>query len=399
MADDVKVKFGGDFSDIAKGAGAAAKVAGNAMGTSISNFANGLQGSITSALSIENIFSKISEKIDQSREYFKDLNRGIKVTGVSAEEFQDVLQLGKGQGVGIETITKGLGIFAKNISAAAKGSAPMLAVLKDLDLASDAATASTVTATQALEALAKQSEGPKASHVADNLAKLFGGKSGKELMPIIKAGSAFIAEGVKGSQTFKGSEIEVVAAAARERERKEKKFDKFFRSGEVTESYGLAHKVISDSIRETVTDFEKAGKKDVNKDSEEFVNAYINKLIGKGMTPKAAAETMKHPELNMGFAMPGPYSYGTGFGERLEKELESRIKKAAAESLPEIPDSRIALTASSIQAIGGGDVNSVMAASYQAEMLSTTQSIDASMKRLVENNPFGPAQPPAKAGR
>ena len=399
MADDVKVKFGGDFADIAKGAGAAAKVAGNAMQTSISNYASGLQGSITSALSLENIFDKISQKIDQSREYFAGLTHGIKTTGANAEQFQTILQLGKGQGVGIEPITKGLGIFAKNISAAAKGSAPMIAVLNDLGLASDAASASTVTATQALEALAKQAEGPKASHVADNLAKLFGGRSGKELMPIIKAGSAFISEGVKGAQTFKDSEIEVVEAAARERDRKSKKFDKFWRSSEVGESYLLAHKVISDSIRETVTDFEKAGKKDINKDSEEFVNAYINKLIGKGMSPKAALATMDRPWENRGFAQPGPYSYDAKFGNRFTDELKRRVAAAEAEKLPETPDNRLALTASSLQAIGAGDVNSVMAASYQVEMLSTTQSIDASMKKLVENNPFGPAQPPAKAGR
>jgi hypothetical protein len=95
----------------------------------------------------------------------------------------------------------------------------------------------------------------------------------------------------------------------------------------------------------------------------------------------------------------GQFPFATQEGrDELRKQMLRSISQAESESPePEIT-SRIALTASSLQAIGGGDVNSVMAASYQAEMLDATKQVAENTRKLVEGTTPG-AQPPAKAGR
>jgi hypothetical protein len=91
MADDVKVKFGGDFSDMAKGAKAAATHAGNMLETSVTNYATGLAGSIGSMFTLESIVEKIQDGFKGAAEYFKEISRGIKTSGVNAEEFQKIV--------------------------------------------------------------------------------------------------------------------------------------------------------------------------------------------------------------------------------------------------------------------------------------------------------------------
>jgi hypothetical protein len=406
MADDVKVKFGGDFADIAKGAGAAAKYAGNAFMGSMDKFSEGMMGSITSAISVENIVSKIKEGLKEASEYFKEIGKGAKTAGVSPSEVQRVLALGKPQGISsIETISKALGIYSQNISLAAKGSEKHRAVLRELGFTQDEITSGTITATEALAALAKQNEGPQKSHMAANLAALFGGKSGKELKGIVSAGSTYIKDILAEAKIFSDAEVEVTEAAERGRERFAGKSKKVFRSVKVDEDFKYAAGVIADTATETREQMEKEGTLKDDVSGSKFIELMIRKLKAKGFTPKAAGavlDAMENGLINasLGKSMSmGQFPFATQEGrDELRKQMLRSISQAESETpAPEIT-SRIALTASSLQAIGGGDVNSVMAASYQAEMLDATKQVAENTRKLVEGTTPG-AQPPAKAGR
>jgi hypothetical protein len=405
MADDVKVKFGGDFADIAKGAGAAAKYAGNAFMGSLNTFGEGMLSSLSAAVSIENVVSKISEGLKDASEYFAQIAKGAKTSGSSPAEIQRVMALGKPQGISdITTITKALGIYAQNISLASKGSEKHRAVLRELGFTQDEITSGTITATEALAALAKQNEGPQKSHMAANLAALFGGKSGKELKGIVSAGSEYIKDVLNDSKIFSDADIEVTEAAERQRDRDKKLTKNFFRTNQLGIDYSKAMWPILEAARETREQLEKEGR--LTADSgPEFIDLMIRKMQAKGFSLKAAAAvltemergTMGDPIKMMGVG--GTYPFGSDSGrEELRRQLTEKLKKQAAEG-PEVEITpRIALTASSLQAIGGGDVNSVMAASYQAEMLDATKQVAENTRKLVEGTTPG-AQPPAKAGR
>lgn len=404
MSDDVKVKFGGDFADIAKGAGAAAKYAGNAFMSSMEGFSNGMIGSIQSAISVENVVNKIKDGLAEAAEYFKEIGRGAKVSGASPQEIQRVLALGKPQGLSdISTITKALGIYAQNISLAAKGSEKHRAVLRELGFTQDEITAGTITATEALAALARQNEGPDKSHMAANLAALFGGKSGKELKGIVTAGSEYIKETLATTKVFSDAEIEVTEAAERSRERVSKMKKGFFRTAELGVAYQEAMKPIIEAARETREELEKQGALTATS-HEKFIDIMIRKMMAKGVSIKAAASILEemakgHVENPITAISSGTYPFADETGRaELRKQITERLKKAAEETPEAEITSRVALTASSLQAIGGGDVNSVLAASYQAEMLDATKQVAENTRKLVEGASPG-AQPPAKAGR
>jgi hypothetical protein len=406
MADDVKVKFGGDFADIAKGAGAAAKFAGNAFMSSMEKFSEGMLGSISSAVSVENVVSKIKEGLQEAAEYFKEIGRGAKVSGASPAEIQRVLALGKPQGLSsIETITKALGIYAQNISLASKGSEKHRSVLRELGFTQEEITSGTITATEALAALAKQNEGPGKSRMAANLATLFGGRSGKELKGIVTAGTTYIKDILADAKIFSDAEVEVTEAAERNRERFSGKKKKVFRTMELEGDFKEAAKAIADTARETREEMQKEGTL-TDSSGAQFIEKMIRKLKAKGFTPKAAGAVLEAMEnglitgsVQTGLLGMGQYPFATQEGR---DELRKQILRSISQSETEKPEveltPRIALTASSIQAIGGGDINSVLAASYQADMLDATRQVAENTRKMAEGTTPG-AQPPAKAGR
>ena len=396
MADDVKVKFGGDFSDVAKGAGAAAKSAGNMLGSALTNYATGLQSSIASMLSIENIVAKISEGMQDARDYFKEIGKGMKTTGVSAQDYQRVLTLGKSEGIGTETVNKALGIFSKYIGNASKDASKHGKVLTELGFSQKQISSGAITATSVLQALAKQYEKTgNASLMAANSAAVFGGRTGKEMIPLIKKGSDVIEEGIRNAKVYTQTEIDISESAERYRERRAARKKGFFRAAQQVDDMMDARAGLDEALRETKEDFKATGKTDFA--SKEFLQAAIQRMIGKGITPEAASELLKTSQK---YDRVDIYkTWGYGGAQNIQEALAEKIKEKEGEKGPDVPEQRLALSASTLQQIGAGDVNSILAASYQADMLDTSKSMDASLKRLVENNPFKATAEPAKAGR
>jgi len=66
MADDVKVKFGGDFTDVPKGAETAVQSAGTIMGKWFGDYAKGLKDKLASAFSLDAIVSRFAEGFSAS---------------------------------------------------------------------------------------------------------------------------------------------------------------------------------------------------------------------------------------------------------------------------------------------------------------------------------------------
>ena len=74
MADDVKVKFGGDFTDVPKGAEAAANAAGTAMRGYFNTYAKGLKDKLASAFSLDSLITNFASRVSAQLEKFKEID-------------------------------------------------------------------------------------------------------------------------------------------------------------------------------------------------------------------------------------------------------------------------------------------------------------------------------------
>ena len=78
MADEVKVKFGGDFTDVPKGADAAAKQAGTAIANSFSDAAGKASKMFLGAFAVSSIVSSIYSGMREAGQYFIELQNTMK---------------------------------------------------------------------------------------------------------------------------------------------------------------------------------------------------------------------------------------------------------------------------------------------------------------------------------
>ena len=187
MSDDVKVKFSGDFTEISKGAKEAATKAGTALQSQFAQLGNSLAGTLGGYFAFTSIFDTLKEKMGEAKEYFSELNRAIRTTGASGDEFQRVASLGKSVGVPLETVGRSMGLFSKYIGAASKDAKGHGKVLIDeLKFSQDEVTSGNISATEVLARLSKQlKETGNESLAAANATVIFG-RSGRELLPIIQ---------------------------------------------------------------------------------------------------------------------------------------------------------------------------------------------------------------------
>ena len=402
MSDDVKVKFSGDFSDIPKGAGAAAKSAGTAMSGYFSEMGSTIMSSVGGMFAATAVVGKIFEKFQDAGAYFKELIHAMHATGASAVELQKIGSMGKVLGIGFETIGKSLGLFSKYMGNASKDAAGHGKVLRELGFGTDRITAGNITATEVLEALAQQlEETGNAYLVAANATAIFG-RAGRELMPIIRLGKQEIKDQTEATKTFSESEVQGIDASERE-------WAKFFKTvgsgfkriytnivhdqgfGSAVEARNAA--LIKGRGIEEAAGFEPDDERIMR--SKEYREDLVKRLKAKGLGYEWMKEHMKESPTRTD-QMQAP----TGFENTMKRmEEEDKKKKAANAGLDATIGSVMA--ASTLQQIGGGDIASVMSGTYQDNMLDATQKTAESVTQIkdaVVNNgtPFNKLTPANK---
>jgi hypothetical protein len=233
MADDVKVKFGGDFTDVPKGAEAAATAAGTAMQGWVGKYANSLKDKLASAFSLENIVSKFVSSASAQLEKFKEIDTLSRKLGVSREELQKFSKIGKEFNLDMETMGRSIAFANKTLGASAMGNKEAQSKLLQLGYTQEQVNSGNIKATDVLFKLAESYEKNKklfGETVAQNLlakqtTDLFG-RAGSDLVSIIKEGNVELKKRIELMGVYTESEVKAGAAADRAIERIEAKLQK-----------------------------------------------------------------------------------------------------------------------------------------------------------------------------
>jgi len=368
MADDVKIKFGGDFSAVGKGAGEAAAQAGTALKGQLAKFGEEMLTRVGAAVALTALFDKFIDQLSAANNYFKELNDAIDKFGGGGEEFQRVAGLAKSVSVPMEVVAKSMGIFSKYIGLASKDAKGHGKVLRELGFDNEQISSGTISATDALAALAKQlKETGNENLVAANATLIFG-RAGAELMPVIQKGSREIKQQASELTVYSEAELQAAEAAERAAARRQAAWQKFFRWLSLQMDENTTKVVVMETAAETTKEFEKKGLDTKSSEGrQKLMSEIIERLQAKGVGLEAQLVAFEKIKRELAG------SVGVTDEKRAELEVELAEMKAAIEKVKKGDEASkaaavasagggpTALSASSLQAIGGGDINSIYA--------------------------------------
>jgi hypothetical protein len=385
MADDVKVKFGGDFTDVPKGAEAAANAAGTKLRSWFNQGMEGIMSNIGSALSMHALFDKLKENLEQATQYFKELNHAIKTTGAGGDEFQRVASLGKSVGVTMESVGRAMGFFAKNMGAASKDANGHGKILKELGFTNEQIASGNISATEVLAALADQFQktGNEAL-VASNAMSLFG-RGGREMLPIIQKGKDAILEQAKAVKIYSEAELEAAEASERAAERRANAWKKMWREIELVIDKAETRRVVRQSIEDLQSTMTKEKKDYKGADSKEYGERLIKDLEAKGVGLAVQEEIFKGMEKNYSPGRYRPFSAEAfkqtynSISEALEKAKKEKKPAETKSTLPEGQEPQLGAGSPASGVIGFGN---------NAQLLLMTDQLDVlkEIKTILDNS-------------
>jgi hypothetical protein len=394
MADDVKVKFGGDFTGIGEGAAAAGKIAGTALSASFKSYAEDIKKSIANMFSVSNIMGKVFDGIKDSLKYFREIDELSRQLGVSREDLQKLGKIGAEVGISMDTMGRSIQFANKTIGAATISAGAQRETLKSLGFTEEEITAGRVKATDVMLKLAGEYD----KHIDRNIiakhtVDMFG-RSGGELTKVLSEGTAALKERIETMKVYTDEEVRAAAAADRAVDASERAA----KAGLKAITIG-AGKVFSDLI------FGRAFNKQVEKEFAGKVGFWgevdnpspedVAKNQGSvERIAKAVAQSGKRLGLTSEDAARELYrrvENGVGLSEDqldLMSKVAATLQNMGAKEEkkgPQVPigvDEReaLALSTSSLQAIGGGDIGSIMSGFHvdiQQEQLDVQKEIAA----------------------
>jgi hypothetical protein len=386
MADDVKVKFGGDFTDVPKGAEAAATAAGTKLKSWFSEGITSMMSSIGSAFAAQALFDKLKENLEKASEYFKELNHAIKTTGASGDEFQRVAYLGKTVGVTMESVGRAMGFFAKNMGAASKDAHGHGKILRELGFTNEQITSGNISATEVLAALAEQfKKTGNEAILASNSMSLFG-RGGREMLPIIQKGKDAILEQAKSLKVYSNMELEAAETSERAGEQRSATYAKYWKDLTVFMGKGDARRIAKNVLEDVRSDMLKEGKNPAGENSEEYNQRVIKQLQGKGVGLEVQKYAFEQLQKNYGGGRFRPFE-SKEFQESFPGLMQALEKTKKEEKPAEVKASTVsnvaALAASSLQQIGGGDITSVMSGLTNNEIADNTRRTADATERIA----------------
>jgi len=397
MADDVKVKFGGDFSNVSKGATDAASQAGTALGTALDGKIKAIGASIAGAFAIGAVASRLWEGFKSGIDYMKELNLAVSRTGQSTGEFQKLAYAGKEAGVSMDIVGRGLTEANKALQQA-KTSESQRNMFVSLGMDAEKLEAGTYTATDALLALADQWDkfGNETKTRAGAMA-LFG-RFGEGMIPVIKQGRSAIEEQTASVQ--EQSRAEILGAAAIEK--KIAAMERYTKQVERMAAAQAGIMKVGGDFGDLRNELRQEKRKNPNKYYEQYGDQTPTEVAtGKmqkeyqqkyGINPEEFNIIIRDALKDMSPTSP-TFKGATGVSQRLSDEYLAAKNKGPTRPVEELAG---ALSASSLQAIGGGDVASVLSGTYQNDMVDLTRQIatNTTPRETAHETP-----PPARAGR
>lgn len=235
MSDDVKVKFSGDFTDVSKGASDASKKAGTAMSAWVGEFTNSLKNSLVGAVALGSIVNTFVGNFKKAFESFKEIDSMSRKLGVSRVELQQFSKVGKEFNIDMESMGRTIAFANKVIGGAALGHKDAQKALMELGYTQNEITAGNIKAITVIQKLSENYEENKKIHgdvIAQNIlskqATLAFGRTGQDLIPIIKEGTEALKERIKTMKIYSEEEVKSGARAARQVEKGEKTFRWYF---------------------------------------------------------------------------------------------------------------------------------------------------------------------------
>lgn len=392
--DDVKVKFGGDFSDIGKGATEAAQKAGTALQNQVVKFGEEMASRIGAAFALTALVDKFAEKLSEAHSYFNELNDAIDKFGGGGEEFQRVAGLAKSVSVPMEVVSKSMGIFSKYIGLASKDVEGHGKVLRELGFDNQQIASGTISATEVLAALSKQlKETGNDNLIAANASLIFG-RAGAELMPIIQKGESAIKEQSSALKVYSEAELQAAEAAERAAARRQAAWAKFFRWLALQSDEAEVKNIVGDTIISTTKDLQEKGVRVNTPEGQAQLNQEIIKRLSAQGVGLEAQQAGALAYLRQQVSTPGMTrevrdamtSEINKLVEQMKKtsEAQKEARAAATAAAATGGSGQAALFASSLQALGGGDISSVMSGLGGNEVAENTKRTADGVQKLVE---------------
>ncbi|WP_353209869.1 hypothetical protein, partial [Sphingorhabdus sp.] len=371
MADDVKVKFGGDFTDVPKGADSAGKIAGTAIAASFKEYTKSLTSSLASFFSVSNLVGMFASNFSAAMDKFREIDQLSRQLGVSRVELQKFSKLGAEVGISMETMARSIGFANKTIGAAQMHNGAQRQSLIDLGFTLEQITGGHIKATDVMFKLAEAYDKNKNSNnLAKQTTEVFG-RAGQELTRILKDGNVELQERIRLMKVYSEQAVRGGASAARFLEKGQKKFAYHF-GGKQAERFGfeIMSAQLEDVEKETRKEMgikEGTGIQEMRESGQfpEFYQKYLKNAAKVGMKPEDVLSVLEQQSNNAGFftseKTKDKLAILSGFVRNTVVQEEAARNKKTLSDTGDLVDPRAggaggvaALAVSSLQAIGGG---------------------------------------------
>ena len=407
MADDVKVKFGGDFTDVAKGASEATNRAGASLSAWFGDFQKSIAASIISSLALSNIFSNFVKGAAETLQYFREMDLALKRFGGSGDaQFQQLAKYGKEVGVSMETVARTTNYFNKVRSEAAKGNQTYISILKQFGFTQKEINSGNISSIEVLGRLADAYDKTGYEGLVGERAMNLFGIRGKELSAIFKNGRESLEAFTKSMATMSRESITRLSETQAKVEYLQRKLKETFQQGplEGYANYLTRQQAVSEITRARDRAFETnffgfrtdktSGGGTIAQQAKSDAGLIVSQFEGfiPGIKEAAAIASNKG-------SWAGQQDQIVKYMEELGKSLNLYVKQLEAAPKEkkaglEIPLVKELLTSSSLQAIGGGDISSVLSGTIQASMLTAMQETAANTGKLAAETGQPDPNPP-----
>ena len=395
MADDVKVKFGGDFTDVAKGAADATSRAGSSLSAWFGDFRKSTEASILSSLALSNIFSNFVKGAAEALQYFREMDLAIKRFGGSGDaQFQQLARYGKEVGVSMETVARTTNYYNKVRAEAAKGNQTYTSILKQFGFTQKEITSGNISAVEVLGRLADAYDKTGYEGIVGERAMNVFGIRGKELSAIFKNGRESLEAFTKSMATMSRESIGKLSETQAAIESFKRDMKETFEGGLGTVMVGREKRKIETFLSASATAafprnmFGSYGKTPIGggtigQQAASDASMIAGNLGNDIALIKQAARRSKSTLLADESMFPQLKEYRQSLSSSLDavaQKLEANTTKKPGLDIPLVKE---LLTSSSLQAIGGGDISSVLSGTVQANMLTAMQETASNTGKLA----------------
>jgi uncharacterized protein YodC (DUF2158 family) len=403
MADDVKVKFGGDFTDVSKGAESATAKAGGALSAWYNDFTKSTMASLTAAVALSALFGKLVENMMATSKYAKEVDDAFKRfgKGTGSDEFQRVAKYGQEVGVSMEAVGRTMNYFAKVTDAAAKGSVQHRNALIGLKFTEDEISSGRISAIEVLARMSDEYDRTGLEALSAQRAVQLFGTQGEQLSAIYKNGRHNLVAFTEATKTMGDAQIEALAKTERRIERFKEGMkgvgavimEQLGKESAWFEGKGVANEVFKGTYGETGGTEEQEARSISGqifgelKGDRDAVTAAIDRLKGIETSFFSSEKESRTAKL----AQEGLYA--------LLKKAEEKPKEDKKETGPPLLNNVRAMAVSSLQEIGGGDVSSVLSGTYQTSMLDAATKTAENTSKLAEDAGKAPQAKPTNIAK